>query len=103
MIIVAGYTRIDRDRRDAAVAAFAPMVAKARGQVGCLDLSISADALDPESINVFECWRDQPSLDAWRRVAKAPRVRLREACVRLYRSDAAEEPFARPKGRRVRT
>jgi len=34
------------------------------------NLSISADPLDEERINFFELWRDQESLDAWRKVAK---------------------------------
>ena len=89
MIIIAGYSRTERDKRDAAVAAFADMVERARKQDGCLDLSISSDAVDPERINVFECWRDQQSLNAWRKVAKGPRVALRDAHVKLYRSDKA--------------
>jgi quinol monooxygenase YgiN len=93
MILVAGHPRIDAGKRDAAVAAFCGMVERARRQDGCLDLSISADPVDPERVNVFECWRDQAALDAWRKVAKGPRVKLREACVRLYRSDRAEQPF----------
>ena len=93
MIIIAGYSRTERDKRDAAVEAFAAMVGRARKQDGCLDLSISSDAVDPERINVFECWRDQQSWKAWRKVAKGPRVVLRETHVRLYRSDKAERPF----------
>lgn len=93
MIIIAGYSLTDAAERDAAVAAFAGMVERARKYDGCLDLSISADSVDPARINVFECWRDQQSLDAWRKVAKAPRVKLREAHVKLYRSDKAEKPF----------
>jgi quinol monooxygenase YgiN len=93
MIIVAGYTLTDIHKRDAAVAAFADMVERARRYDGCLDLSIGADSVDPERINLFECWRDQQSLDAWRKVAKGPRVKLRETCVKLYRSDKAEKPF----------
>jgi hypothetical protein len=34
--------------------------------------------LDPERVNLFECWRDQQSLNAWRKVAKAPKVKRRE-------------------------
>ena len=100
MIIIAGYTRTDRDKRDAAVAAFAAMVGRARQQDGCLDFSISPDPVDPERINLFECWRDQESLNAWRKIAKGPRVVLRETCVKLYRSDQAEEPFSRNPRRR---
>ncbi len=76
MIIIAGYSLTEADQRDAAVAAFAEMAERARKQEGCLDFSISADAVDPEHINVFELWRDRPSLDAWRKVAKAPKVKV---------------------------
>lgn len=93
MIIIAGYTLTDAGRRDAAVEAFAAMVERARKQEGCLDLAISADSLDPERINVFECWRDQQCLNAWRKVAKGPRIKTRAANVKLYRSEKAEKPF----------
>jgi quinol monooxygenase YgiN len=93
MIIIAGHSRARTpDERDAAVAAFADMVERARRQDGCLDLSIGADPVDPERINVFERWRDQRSLNAWRKVAKGPKVALREARVALYRVDEAEQP-----------
>jgi quinol monooxygenase YgiN len=93
MIIIAGYTRTDARKRDTAVVAFADMVARARKHDGCLDFSISADSVDPERVNLFECWRDQKALNAWRKVAKGPRVKLREAYVKLYRSEKAERPF----------
>jgi quinol monooxygenase YgiN len=90
MIIIAGYSRTESDKRDAAVAAFAGMVGRARKQDGCLDLSISPDPVDPERVNLFECWRDEQAWKAWRKVAKGPRVALRETQVSLYRSDEAE-------------
>lgn len=93
MVIIAGYALTDADKRDAAVAAFAEMVAKARKQDGCLDFAISADAVDPERTNLFELWRDQQSLDAWRKVAKGPKIKPRETHVKLYRTEKAEEPF----------
>jgi quinol monooxygenase YgiN len=99
MIIIAGYTLTDTDKRDAAVAAFAEMVARARNQDGCLDFAISADAVDPARVNVFEQWRDQQSLDAWRNVAKTlnvklPKAKLRDTShVKLYRTEQAENPF----------
>jgi quinol monooxygenase YgiN len=93
VIIIAGYTLIETGKRDAAVAAFAAMVERARKSDGCLDLSISADSVDPARVNLFECWRDQQSLNAWRKVAKAPKVKRRETHVKLYRSDKAEKPF----------
>ena len=93
MIIIAGHTITEARKRDAAVEAFADMVARARKYDGCLDFSISADSVDPERINVMECWRDQQSLNAWRKVAKPPKFVARETRVKLYRSDKAEQPF----------
>jgi len=94
LIIIAGHSRArNASERDAAVAAFADMVTRARQQDGCLDFSIGVDPVDPERVNVFECWRDQPSLNAWRKIAKGPRVALKGAQVKLYRTDKAEKPF----------
>jgi quinol monooxygenase YgiN len=83
----------EADKRDAAVEAFADMVGRARRQDGCLDLAICADSIDLDRINVFECWRDEQSWKAWRKVAKGPRVKLGESFVKLYRSEKAEKPF----------
>jgi quinol monooxygenase YgiN len=96
VIIIAGasWTRTAADR-DAAIAAFSEMVGRARQQDGCLDLAISADPLDPKRINLFECWRNQPTLDAWRRRARGPKVAIGRAEVKLYRTEIAEEPFSR--------
>ena len=79
MIIKAGHSRTRNViERDAAVAAFANMVERARKQDGCLDMSMGADSVDPERINVFECWRDQQSLGAWRKIARPPKVAIRK-------------------------
>ena len=64
MIIIAGYTLTETDERDAAVEAFAGMVERARKDDGCHDLSISADSVDPDRIDLFECWRDRQSWKA---------------------------------------
>lgn len=93
MIIIAGYTRVDAEKRDSTVEAFRGMVERARAYDGCLDFSISADVVDPERVNLFECWRDQTTLDAWRKVAKGPRTKPREAAISLYRTERAERPF----------
>jgi quinol monooxygenase YgiN len=92
MIIIAGYTRTDAEKRDSAVEAFRGMVERARAYDGCLDFSISADVVDPERLNLFESWY-QTTLDAWRRVAKGPRGKPREVAVSLYRTDKAEKPI----------
>ena len=92
MIIIAGYTLTEANKRDAAVEAFADMVERARRHDGCLDLSLGADSVDPERINLFECWRDQQSLNAWRKVAKGPRVKRLQTHVSLYRGVKLEKP-----------
>ena len=94
MIIIAGHTITESGKRDAAVRAFSDMLERARKHDGCLDLSISADPLDADRINVFELWRDRESPDAWRKVAKPPRgIKYRKAHVELYRAEKAEKPF----------
>jgi quinol monooxygenase YgiN len=93
MIILAGYSLTGEEARDAAVTAFAGLVERARQQDGCLDFSIGADPVDPERINLFECWRDQAALAAWRKVARGPRVRLRDSRVHRYHTEKAERPF----------
>ena len=94
MIIIAGYSLTQARHRDAGVEAFADMVQRARQQDGCLDFSISADSVDPERINLFERWRDEQSLDAWRKVAKAPKApKPQQTNVKLYRCDKAEKPL----------
>ena len=93
MIIIAGHTLTESGGRDAAVRAFGEMLERARKHDGCLDLAISADPLDADRINVFELWRDQESLDAWRKVAKGPRgIKYRTAQEKLYRTERAEKP-----------
>lgn len=94
MIIIAGYTWTDAEKRDGPVEAFKSMVERARAYDGCVDFSISADAVDPERVNLFECWRDQATLDAWRKVARGgPRGKPREVAVSLYRTNKSEKPF----------
>lgn len=39
---------------------------------GCIDLSISADTVDPRRINNFEAWRDSEALDSWRGQTDVP-------------------------------
>ena len=93
MIIIAGYSLTEAADRDAAVAAFQPMVERARREGGCIDLHVSADPFDAERINVFERWPDRASLDAWRKIADPPEVAFREIHVDLFRTERAESPF----------
>lgn len=48
MIIVAGHELVDVEDRDAHVAAFADLVARASAADGCIHVAITADSIDPE-------------------------------------------------------
>lgn len=93
MVIIAGYSLTEAADRDAPVAAFPPMVERARREGGCIDVHISAGPLDAERINVFESWPDRASLDAWPKIADPPEVAFREIHVDLFRPERAESPF----------
>lgn len=72
-VIVAGWYTVEPGRRDPLVESFKDMVLRARNAPGCLDLAITADPVDAERINLFEFWRSEQDLDAWRAVARAPK------------------------------
>ena len=57
--------------------------------------------IDPERINVFECWRDQPVLDAWRRTARATAAARGRSAVRSRRRGwRGRDPAHRRRGAR---
>jgi quinol monooxygenase YgiN len=72
MLIIAGYLKVEPDRRDEFVVAHRDLLQRGRAAPGCLDLAISADPLDSARVNNFERWESREDLDAWRRVAAAP-------------------------------
>lgn len=65
-IVVAGHLTVDADNRDAYLRSCGQVVDVARDSDGCLDFAIGADLVDPTRINVYERWRDRPSLEAFR-------------------------------------
>ena len=66
MLIVAGHLIVAASDRDRYVADCAEAVAAARAADGCLDFAVSADAVDPRRVNVFERWETRALLDAFR-------------------------------------
>ena len=66
MIIVAGHLRVAASDRDRFVALSAEAVVLARAAPGCRDFAVSADAVDPERVNVFERWENLAALSAFR-------------------------------------
>ena len=93
MLIIAGYVIVDADKRDEIVAAHQEMVQRARTFEGCLDLSITADPIEPTRFNNFELWDSEASLEKWRKVANAPDVDIEQAEVKKYEISSVGEPF----------
>lgn len=65
-IVVAGYLTVQANDRDAYLDSCESAIRAARATDGCLDFAISADVVDHTRINVYERWRDRPTLEAFR-------------------------------------
>jgi quinol monooxygenase YgiN len=93
-IIVAGWYAVDPTKRATLVAGCTDLVVRARSAPGCLDFAITADAVDPSRVNIFECWRSDGDLRAWRRVARhsKARVRIRRVEVQKHVVDSSGPP-----------
>ena len=66
MLIVAGHLIVDPDEREAYLEGCRAVVELARRTDGCLDYALSADAVDPRRINVYERWESLEALEAFR-------------------------------------
>ena len=66
MIIVAGKIYTEQPQRDTFVTRSLDSVALARKAPGCLDFVVSADPLEPDSVNVYESWETEAQLEAFR-------------------------------------
>lgn len=66
MIIIAGHLRVAASERHEYLAAVADVAAQARRLPGCHDFVQSADPIDIERINNFECWENDADLMAFR-------------------------------------
>lgn len=66
MVIVAGHITVDPGRRDEYLAGCVTIVEQARSADGCLDFGISADLIDAGRINVYERWKSQEAVEAFR-------------------------------------
>lgn len=95
MVIIAGHLEVDAGDRDQYVTAHEDLVRRARQAPGCLDLAVTADALDPTRVNNFERWQSMERLDAWRAVAHAPDtgITVRSADVMMYVVSDVRPPF----------
>ncbi|WLD94640.1 putative quinol monooxygenase [Alkalihalobacillus sp. AL-G] len=72
-VIIAGWFKVDPNKRDEVVKAHEDLVKRARSAPGCMDLAITADPVDPGRVNNFEFWQSEEDLDSWRAVANPPK------------------------------
>lgn len=66
MIIVSGPLYVDATDRDAYLAGCRSVIEAARAAEGCLDFHIAADPLEPDRINVYECWTSAADVERFR-------------------------------------
>jgi quinol monooxygenase YgiN len=89
MLIVAGHLMVRESDRDRYVADCAAAVLAARRADGCLDFAVSADAVDPGRVNIFERWQTRDLLLAFR--GEGPDDDMRN---RILEADVAEYDLA---------
>ena len=62
------------------------IIEQARRAVGCLDVAICADLVDPGRVNIFERWESQAALETFR--SRGPdteqRLAMLTVCVQAY-------------------
>jgi quinol monooxygenase YgiN len=66
MVIVAGHITVGPQQRKSYLAGCVRIVEQARRAVGCLDVAICADLVDPGRVNIFERWESQAALETFR-------------------------------------
>lgn len=90
MVIIAGFLLVDHDDRDAFVEAHRDLVERARYFDGCLDLAITADAVDPRRVDNLEVWESVEALDAWRAQSNPPDTGIVPVDAQMRRFDAQD-------------
>lgn len=87
MIIVAGKLIVDPPARDAYLDGCRMVIEQARTAPGCLDFHLSADAIEPGRINVYERWESDADVEAFRGSGPDPGqlAEIRDASVLRYR------------------
>ncbi|MGO4448893.1 putative quinol monooxygenase [Phyllobacterium sp. TAF24] len=95
MLIIAGHYSVSPKLRQSYVDAFADLVHRARAYPGCIDLSISADPIDPTRVNMIEIWTSDEVLAAWRKNCNPPKtgVKMHDVKVQKHYISRSEAPF----------
>ena len=66
MIIVSGKVSVAPAERDAYLESCREVIELARNAAGCVDFHLSADAIEPGRINVYEQWDTAADVEAFR-------------------------------------
>ena len=66
MVIVAGHITVEPQERQSYLTGWVRIAEQARRAVGCLDIAICADLVDPGRVNIFERWESQAALETFR-------------------------------------
>ena len=100
MLIIAGHLTVDPGRRDEYVGAFVDLVRRARQAPGCLDVAVTADAVNAGRVYMYERWQSWDDVKAWRMVANAPEVDIEVtgADVAMWDADGERSPFTESPG-----
>jgi quinol monooxygenase YgiN len=64
MLIVAGTFTVDPGRRAEFLESRVEAIETSRAEQGCLDYAMSADAIDPAVVRLFEVWSSRADLQA---------------------------------------
>jgi quinol monooxygenase YgiN len=65
MVIVAGRITVEPQQRESYLAGCVRIVEQVRRAVGCLDVAICADLVDPGRVNIFERWESQAARETF--------------------------------------
>ena len=100
MLIIAGHFTVDPDRRDEYLFAFADLVRRARRATGCLDVAVTADALEAGRVYMYERWESWDDVTAWRKVANAPEIDIEvtDADIAMWDANGVRSPFEEKAG-----
>ncbi len=64
MLIISGTFTVDPDRRAEFLDSRLESIGISRGEPGCLEYAMSADAVDPSLVRLFEMWSSLDDLQA---------------------------------------
>jgi quinol monooxygenase YgiN len=92
IVIYAGTITLDPEHRDRYVALRLDQMRAYRATPGVLGYAITADAIDPAVVNVFECYESEEALAAHQAVHER-NLEVPVASYDLYRYDATRVPL----------